>query len=194
MKQYLKLSRIAALCYLLYFIGEFICMIFSLHVERVTVFCIHFVYALSFIAMSGLIVSFDNSLKRPATYIALAAMVGIINKVIIFSCLRQVSPTTYSLVLGSVYLFYLTLFCIGFIQLAKRLPRHSMAYSMARVVVWVNLLPFLEPFAYMLFVEHGMLLPKLLVWGREVLSLAEVLAIALFCLSLPKCKRDCVIV
>ena len=189
MKQLTNFSRIAIIGYSLYFIFQIAVCFFITQIPPLFTASLSIAYAASFIAVAAWIISHDNTLKKPAIFIIIAAALSIANLLVSIyfqGKLTETNATTFSLITGAIYLPHLIFTCIGFFKLAKRLPKSTLARYMAKLIPWTELFPLILSFVIGLVAAFTAAPNTSLIWTYKIMSLTEVIAMALLCYSLPK--------
>lgn len=140
MKGLTSFSRIAALFCALCFLFDVVS--FFVSVPFVYGNILSFVYDLILFVFPFLLISQSKVFKRPATYIIIASSLSLIDDLlgIYMRGLSGEDKMVMTIVLGSIYLFYLVFVCLGFFKLGKLLPKPSLARSMAIAYPYAYLL------------------------------------------------------
>ena len=181
-------SRIAVIGYSLYFLVKMIIYPLITKVPPLLSTILNVIYIASFIAVAAWIISHDKSLKKPATFIIIAATLYIISRIVTFYIYehKQMIGVMPSLITTSIYIPALTFRCIGFFKLAKRLPQGNIARYMANFIPWTELTPLIFSCVFA-FIMPFMTIPNIVLrMPNIIMSLAEILAMAIFCYYLPK--------
>lgn len=189
MKPTNKFSRIAVIGYSFYLLVEMAIYPLITKVPPLLSTILNVIYIASFIAVAAWIMSHDKNLKKPATFIIIAAVLSIINKVVIyyhFHVNHIESSIIYSLVTSSFYIPALIFKCMGFFKLSKKLPQGNTARYMAKIIPWTELLPLIISSVFTIAMLFTTIPNMVLRLPNTIMFLAEILAMAIFCYYLPK--------
>ena len=188
MKPTNKFSRIAVIGYSFYLLVEMVIYPLITKVPPLLSTILNVIYIASFIAVAAWIMSHDNSLKKPATFIIIAAALSIINRVVTyyFHGYHQESSVTSSLIITSIYIPTLIFKCMGFFKLAKKLPQGNIARYMATMIPWTELLPLIISPILAIIMSFTTIPGMVLRLPNTIMFLAEILAMAIFCYYRPK--------
>ena len=189
MKQLTNFSRIAIIGYSLYFIFSIVLYHFITQIPRLLTASLSIAYAASFIAVATWIISHDNTLKKPATFIIIASALSIANQLVSIyyqGKLTEANVTEYSLITGGIYTLHLIFTCIGFFKLAKGLPKGTLARHMAKLVPWTALAALIISSVFAIVMVYMTIPSAVLRSPNRITFLAEILAMTLLCYSLPK--------
>lgn len=145
-------------------------------------------YIASFIAVAAWIISQDKTLKKPATFIIIATVFGLVNR--IFTIYMHGRPdmdaAKFSLITGALYLPHLIFSCMGFFKLAKGLPEGTLARYMAKLVPWTALASLIISSIFAILMVYMTIPHAVLRSPNTIAFLAEILAMMQLCYSLPK--------
>lgn len=188
MKQLTNFSRIAVIGYSLYFFIEMIVYPLIAKVPPLLSTILNVIYIASFIAVAAWVISHDNTLKKPAIFIIIATVFGLVNRLITFYMQGhpEMDSVKFSLLSTAFYLPHLIFTCIGFFKLAKGLPKSNLARYMAKLVPWAGLLPLISSFVIEIVAVFTAVPNTILIWTCKIIFLTEIIAMALLCYSLPK--------
>lgn len=192
MKQTNKFASIAAIGYLLYFLIETVIYPLITKVPPLLSTILNAIYIASFIAVAAWIISQDKTLMKPATFIIIATVFGLVNR--IFTIYMHGRPdmdaAKFSLITGALYLPHLIFSCMGFFKLAKGLPKGSLARYMAQLVPWTALASLIISNVFTILMTF-MTIPHAVLRSPNIITfLAEIIAMMLLCYSLPKAIEE----
>ncbi len=188
MKPTNKISRIAVIGYSLYFLIETIIYPLITKVPPLLSTSLNLIYIASFIAVAALIISLDSTLKKPATFIIIATVFGIVNRILSLYMIGNppMNAAKYSLITGALYLPQLIFTCVGFFKLAKVLPKGNLARYMAKLIPWAGLAPLVIQLIFTIIMEFTTIPYAVLRCPNTISFLTEIIAMMLLCYSLPK--------
>ncbi len=189
MKQTNKFASIAAIGYLLYLLIQIVINPLITKVPPLLSTILNMIYVASFIAVAVWIISQDKTLKKPAIFIIIATVFGLVNRC--YSIYMHEHPdmgtAKYSLITTAFYLPHLIFSCMGFFKLAKGLPKGTLARYMAKLVPWTGLAALIIPFVLRILILFVTIPYAVALRCTNIITfLAEILAMMLLCYSLPK--------
>ena len=181
-------SRIAVIGYSLYLVTEVILYPFITKVPPLLSIVLNIAYMLSFIAVAAWIMSHDKNLKKPATFIIIAAALCAINRILTyyFQMHHLMADAKSSLITTAIYIPALIFKCKGFFKLAKGLPQGNIARYMAKVIPWTELTPLITTIIFSILMTFTTIPSIVLRMPSTIMFLTEILAMAIFCHYLPK--------
>ena len=181
-------SRIAVIGYSLYLVVEMIIYPLITKVPPLLSTILNIIYITSFIAVAAWIISHDKSLKKPATFIIIAAALCAINRILTyyFQMHHQMADVKSSLITTSIYIPALIFKCKGFFKLAKGLPQGNIARYMAKVIPWTELPPLITTIIFSIIMSFTTIPSIVLRMPSTIMFLTEILAMAILCYYLPK--------
>ena len=188
MKPTNKFSRIAVIGYSFYLLVEMVIYPLITKVPPLLSTILNVIYITSFIAVAAWIISHDKNLKKPATFIIIAAALYTINRILTFyfQMHHQMAGAKSSLITTTIYIPALIFKCKGFFKLAKGLPQGNMARYMAKVIPWTELVPLITSLAFTIIMSFTTIPSIVLRMPSTIMFLTEILAMAIFCHYLPK--------
>ncbi|MBR3859954.1 MAG: hypothetical protein IKJ18_08130 [Bacteroidaceae bacterium] len=187
MKPTTNFSRIAVIGYSLYFLIETVIYPLITKVPPLLSTILNAIYIASFIGVAAWIISHDSTLKKPATFIIIATLFGLVNRILTFYMYRhpEMDAVKFSLIIGAFYFSHLIFSCMGFFKLAKGLPK-GLARYMAQLVPWTALASLIISNVFTILMTF-MTIPHAVLRSPNIITfLAEILAMMLLCYSLPK--------
>ena len=183
-----KFSRIALIGYSFYLLVEMAIYPLITKVPPLLSTILNVIYIASFIAVAAWIMSHDKNLKKPATFIIIAAALCAINRILTyyFQMHHQMAGAKSSLITTAIYIPALIFKCKGFFKLAKGLPQGNMARYMAKVIPWTELVPLITSLAFTIIMSFTTIPSIVLRMPSTIMFLTEILAMAILCYYLPK--------
>ena len=183
-----KFSRIAVIGYSLYLVVEMIIYPLITKVPPLLSTILNVIYITSFIVVAAWIISHDKNLKKPATFIIIAAALYTINRILTFyfQMHHQMVGAKSALITTAFYIPALIFKCKGFFKLAKGLPQGNIARYMAKVIPWTELTPLITTIIFSILMTFTTIPSIVLRMPSIIMSFTEILAMAIFCHFLPK--------
>ena len=183
-----KFSRIAVISYSLYLVVEMIIYPLITKVPPLLSTILNVIYITSFIVVAAWIISHDKNLKKPATFIIIAAALYTINRILTFyfQMHHQMVGAKSALITTAIYIPALIFKCKGFFKLAKGLPQGNMARYMAKFIPWTELVPLIISLAFTIIMSFTTIPSMVLRMPSKIMFLTEILAMAILCYYLPK--------